>query len=76
MDVTLNLDPPVNLSFGTLTTDDLLDLRTEIEASGILDPEFTSIARTVHAAATQRSRACESHGRIVGLPPSRSSFPG
>jgi hypothetical protein len=56
MDLSLNLDPHVNLSFGALTTDDLHHLRTEIEASGVLDPVLSSIARTVHLAATRRAR--------------------
>ncbi|HET6931542.1 MAG TPA: hypothetical protein VFI45_14550 [Candidatus Acidoferrum sp.] len=37
MDLTLNLDLPVNLKFGSLTTNDLLDLRAEVKASGIAD---------------------------------------
>ena len=59
MDLTLNLDPPVNLNFGSLTTADLLDLHTEIEASGIADPVLSSIARTVHVAATRRTHRHE-----------------
>jgi hypothetical protein len=55
MDLSLILDPPVNLNFGNLADRDLRDLFIEIGAYGT-DPVLTPIARALDVAVKARAR--------------------